>query len=242
MKIFIENTHHTLLKLSYLDFTGIFLHKLLREIGIFLLPLYHKINIIMINSIFSPSLFPKEKGDFDPKDFESKLSELVLSIIRKSYSSAISVTNSLPASCTLRARANTMHDVAYGYLRDNFAASEYCDSITFISDPSGNKRKYIIFYDYVIILHKDGASSNNTKVAQVIQEQSSDLHILTLNYTLNDFGDEIVSLRFTYPADNYSYTIPMVSSKSYVYEDNPEATIPEPIKPKLKKSKLKEAQ
>lgn len=182
-------------------------------------------------NIFSPSLFPEQKGDFNPADFESGLGDWFYNILRKSYNTSISQVNELPEACSIRCKATVMHEVAYDNIRTLINQSAHADEFTFVADYSGNKRLFFMHRNYVFVLHKDGASHNDTNVTKTIDNQNGDFHYITLTYLLNDFHNEILSLVLSYPGV-YTQVIPMaVSVAPKQMETVPE---PEAIKPKLK--------
>lgn len=182
-------------------------------------------------NIFSPSLFPEQKGDFNPADFESGLGEWFYDTLRESYSSSITQVNELPDACSIRCRATVMHEVVYGSIRSLINQTCHADEFTFTADPSGNKRLFFLHRNYVFVLHKEGASHNDTTVSKTIAEQTGDFHYLTLSYNLNPFQNEVVSIQLSYPGV-YTKIIPMAKPISTV--NAKDIIEPEAIKPKLK--------
>ena len=172
----------------------------------------------MNNTIFCKSLFPIEKGDFNPEH----LTELIESIpsflewLKESFSSAYNQLNNIDCAMSKRLRSTNIHEFVFVKLTDNL--SNYADlsgKVSISTSSSGNKRNFFTFDKYIFILHKEDATTNNTTITSLIKNQTAPAHIITIEYEVGMMHDSITSLSLEYyegKSSSFSYKVPLCKS------------------------------
>lgn len=185
----------------------------------------------MKNTIFTESLFPDVKGEFKPKDFLSNFNDEICNIFLISHLQAMDEYNTVADGLDDILRAGFMHRKVFKYLKENLSKLENNNEFIFENDNIGNKRKCIRYKGYTVVIHKEGASHNHTKVEEIIKNQLAEEHILEVSYTLNRFGNEISSIQFSYSKADFCH---VVYASNISIQQTPLNKELEAIKPKFK--------
>lgn len=190
-----------------------------------------------------PSLFPKEKGDFDESHFMTLLTQypqfemwLKLGFVR-----AYEHLNQVGCSMSKRLRSTNLHEFAFNELRGSLDSFPTLDSLIEISQSkSGNQKNFFSFGGYCFILKKEDTTTNDTQINAKIKHQEMDAHVISVEYSVSPMQDSILSLRLTYylgTSSVFSYNITL-SSVNNVSIEPAEVEDVTPIKPKLSQKTL----
>lgn len=190
-----------------------------------------------------PSLFPKEKGNFDESHFMALLTHypqfemwLKLGFVR-----AYEHLNQVGCSMSKRLRSTNLHEFAFNELRDSLNSFPILDSLIEISQSkSGNQKNFFSFGGYCFILKKEDATTNDTQINARIKHQEMDAHVISVEYSMSPMQDSILSLRLTYclgTTSVFSYNITLSSVNNFSIEPA-EVEDVTPIKPKLSQKTL----
>ena len=171
-----------------------------------------------MNAILYKSLFPIEKGDFNSEH----LTELIestpsfLEWLKESFSSAYIQLNNIECAMSKRLRSTNIHEFVFVKLTDNLSNYKDLSSKVHIDiSRSGNIRNSFTFDRYIFILHKKGATTNNTTITSLIRKQNAYAHIITIEYEVGMMYDSITSLSLEYyegKTSSFSYRIPLSQS------------------------------
>ena len=191
-----------------------------------------------MKEFFIPSLFPS-KEDFNPELFKSKcLNNGLEESISKGMSVGLAETNEAfsNGSYSLKLHGLFLHEKIFDCIQT--ASCEYMpnQNIEFVTSVEGNKKCYIKYNDYVLILKREGVSFKDTGPNGVIKNQNAESHVITISYSLDFLRENIQSIYLQYNIGNnttWTYKIPVEANLSNV-DDLPETLEKEHIKPKLK--------
>lgn len=190
-----------------------------------------------------PSLFPKEKGDFDEGHFMTSIIQypqfevwLKLGFVR-----AYEHLNQVGCSMSKRLRSTNLHEFAFNELRDSLSSFPALESQVEISQSkSGNQKNFFSFGGYCFILKKEDASTNDTQINARIKFQEMDVHVVSVEYSVSPMQDSILSLRLSYYLGTrsvFSYNISLSSVNDILTEPTKVDDVT-PIKPKLTRKTL----
>lgn len=199
---------------------------------------------------FQNSLFPDNKGTFDPEVFvrehiNEHVAEWITSSIKSAFSNMLNMCEIQPL--TLRAQSDVLHDGAFAQIMQNASLLPGDIKPMFYSDISGNKKQYFEFNGYFYVLRKSGVISNGTRIDKAIQNQELDKHVITIEYTISPLRDSISSISFKYikgDGTELDYILPTSSSEisSISLPDNSNTdSSTETYTPRFKKSNHKKA-
>lgn len=199
----------------------------------------------MNNFIYSKSLFPLEKGDFDSEHFKSQVcaEPHFFDWLRLSFTNAYNHLNAIDCTMSKRLRSSNLHEFVFNELTEtvqNFV--EIYPKVSFTTSYAGNEKNFFTFGDYIFMLKKEDVTPNKTKVSDGICHQEAQAHIITIEYVISPFHDAIVSLNLVYYKNNAAnciVNIPLSPSVN-VSEDSTEAPEIVPTKPKLSRKNLGE--
>lgn len=168
------------------------------------------------------SLFPSEKGDFNSEHLKGLIDTTpdFLKWLKVSFASASNLLNTIDFPMSKRLRSTNIHEFVFMKLAENLSNySELANRVYLNTSTSGNKRNFFTFDNYIFILHKEDATTNNTSVTDLIQNQNASAHIITIEYTLSMMYDSILSLYLQYyegKTSTFSFRVPLYNSD----EDN----------------------
>lgn len=185
-----------------------------------------------------PSLFPKEKGDFDTGHLMALLTKypqfevwLKLGFIR-----AYAHLNHIECAMSKRLRSTNLHEFAFNELQDLLSSFPTLEPIIeVVQSKAGNQKNFFSFGSYFFILKKEGTIFNDTQINYKIQNQEMNAHVIIVEYTVSPMKDSIISLCLSYYMGNqstFSYNIPLSSVSDISTETSKIADVV-PIKPRL---------
>lgn len=194
-----------------------------------------------INSIFQPSLFPMGKGDFDPTKFEKEcVTATFCSCIIRATAKAIDEANSCPMVNTIT-KSGIIHDRFYRNVETEFNMNYSSEAPTCFYSETGNERNFISHNGYIFVFNKQGATRNPTNVLEVINQQQSGSHIITVEYVMDELQSSLRTVTFSYKRGkncDYYLSIPYTDETAFGANENGNSIvceqIVEPILPKLK--------
>ena len=152
-----------------------------------------------MTNIFQPSLFGS-KEDFNPQRFKACIDDRILEdIIARAFDSAMEEYNeiALNTSLTYRTLSTVLHEVVFRKIKE-ISDTENVDGIKFSFNSAGNERWFFTYEGYAFIISKAGASKNDTKATDAINNQECGSHIISIVYSLSPFRDSVASLSFQY--------------------------------------------
>lgn len=194
-----------------------------------------------INSIFQPTLFPKEKGDFDPTRFEEEcLTATFRGCILRATAKAINDANSAPKVSAI-VKSGYIHDRFYTNAEVEFNMNYTNEAPICYYSETGNERNYIAHNGYIFVFNKQGATKNPTSVLDVINQQQSVSHIITVEYVMDELQSSLRTVTFSYKRGkdcDYYLSIPYTDETAFGANENSNSLVceqmVEPILPKLK--------
>jgi hypothetical protein len=192
----------------------------------------------MENRVFQPSLFD-DKEDFDPKHLVAKVKEAnmdteLVSAAQCAYDSVTDYASGTQAS--VRLFADMFHERFFSEFMLRAYQTTSAVKYNFSSNIVGNERLYFTYGGYVFIFRKKDSSENKTKQNDAIHEQSSGMHVITINYHYDLDGIKNVSFQYIKGKNTvFSYDIPLCENENYK-DFNKEQEIVA-IKPVLKAKK-----
>ncbi len=192
----------------------------------------------MYKKIFTSSLFPLEKGEFNPAAFEQLLNDYPFFVkwLKDSITVAYDRLNSIDEQMSKRLRSTNLHEFIFNELKNKLSdLGENADKIEINTSIAGNQKNYLSFGNYIFILRKNNSTINDTSVSEYINNQTAPNHIITIEYTMSQMQYSIVSLRLVYYIDNssmYTYSIPL-SSIDPNEMPSKDVNVIVPTKPKL---------
>lgn len=192
------------------------------------------------------SLFPDNKGAFDPEAFvkehiDEHIAEWIISSFQSAFSNMLHMCEIQPL--TLRAQSDILHDGAFSQIMQNASILPGDAIPMFYSDISGNKKQYFEFKGYYYVIRKSGVSSNGTKIDKAIQNQELDKHVITIEYTISPLRDSVSSVAFKYiKGDGTELDYILHTGSSEISSITlPDTNTPETYTPRFKKSNHKKA-
>lgn len=199
----------------------------------------------MANSTLQGSLFPAEKGEFDSKHFESLIanSPTLLEWLKISLRDAFAQLNTIECPMSKRVRSTNIHEFVFHFLANTlFRFPDLSGKVQISTSSSGNQRNFFIFGDYIFILKKQDASTNNTAITSLINHQLVSKHVITIEYNFGPLHDSLISLSLIYyNAKRQIYTKNISLSSAFNSSDDfGEVAEIVPTKPKLAKKQLGE--
>lgn len=177
------------------------------------------------------SLFPKAES-FDSNSFDKFVDAISLNVpISKSLTMGFQKTMEYSIGKSKRTQANNLHEEVFIHLEKDLRMLYPDLEMVFADINSGNERLFFQLGDYIFILRLDGASKNNTKMSDMIANQSASKHIIILEYRLSELRDKILSFSFIYEMGNVvmyerHFTLQSMSI-DLPLENNPVEIIPE---------------
>ena len=202
----------------------------------------------MAQEFFIPSLFPV-KGQFDPDDFKSKcLGTGLEESISLGMSEGLEKTNQVFSNGDLSTRLHGqfLHETIFNCICSH-AISTMQEAPVFSTSLDGNKKWYFQLRDYVFILRKENVIPLETSPNLVILNQEADVHVITINYSLDILRESIQSISLQYiegKSTIWQYSIPTLTCthNTNIIQDVPEEGHKKPkIKPGVKTKKSHEA-
>lgn len=196
-------------------------------------------------NIFQPSLFG-DKADFDAADLtkvieDNNMDKIVADAVKIAFANVSDYRNTYGASYILF--ASLLHERIFSCIKDEFSKHEFAESMQFGECSSGNERQYFQFRGYTFIIKKYGASTNSTKQSDVILNQESGNHIITISYIIDELRESLTSISFMYIKGGITIFEYNMDSSNITIEQVPnnlhEAEIPK-AKPRLKRGVKKE--
>lgn len=185
-----------------------------------------------------PSLFPRDKGDFD----SGHLMSLITSYpqfeawLRLGFIRAYEHLNQIECPMSKRLRSTNLHEFAFNELTDSLNSFPSISSqIEVIQSKAGNQKNFFSFGGYLFILKKEDATTNSTQMNFKIQHQEMDAHVISVEYVVSPMQDSIISLKLVYYTGTqsvFSYDISL-SSLINSSDESTEGVEVTPIKPKL---------
>lgn len=197
----------------------------------------------MTQTIFTNSLFPEEKGNFDWEHFQSTITSppSFLEWLKSGFNYAISVLNTAEWTMSKRLWSTNAHECVFNALQDSLSSyGDIANRITFNISTAGNERNHFIFGGYVFILKKEDATSNNTQISERIQNQEVSAHVITMEYAVTPLRDSLNSIRLSYyDGKHATYSMNLPLSPAVNILENPEEVAEIiPSKPRLNKKGL----
>ncbi|MCM1140458.1 MAG: hypothetical protein NC453_17960 [Muribaculum sp.] len=190
-----------------------------------------------------PSLFPKEKGDFDEGHFMASITQhpQFELWIKLGFTRAYEHLNRVGCSMSKRLRSTNLHEFAFNEMRDSLKSFPSLESLIEINQSkAGNQKNFFSFGGYCFILKKEDSTSNDTQINDKIKHQEVEAHVISVEYSVSPMQDSIISLRLSYYLDKrsvFSYHITL-SSVNNISTETTEVNDVTPIKPKLSQKTL----
>lgn len=192
----------------------------------------------MAKITLQPSLFPREKGDFDSGHLMTLITKYPQfeAWLRLGFVRAYEHLNQIECPMSKRLRSTNIHEFAFNELTDSLTSfPDLATQIDIIRSNAGNQKNYFSFGGYIFILKKEDATTNDTQMNFKIQHQEMNAHVISVEYAISPLQDAIISLRLCYYRGTqsiFSYNITL-SSLVNLSSDTTEAIEVTPIKPKL---------
>lgn len=192
----------------------------------------------MGKTTLQPSLFPREKGDFDSGHLMALITKYPQfeAWLRLGFTIAYEHLNQIECSMSKRLRSTNIHEFAFNELADSLTSyPDLAPQIDVIRSNAGNQKNYFSFGGYIFLLKKEDTTTNDTRMNFKIQHQEMNAHVISVEYALNPLQDAIISLRLSYYMGNqsmFSYNITL-SSVVNLSSESSETIEVTPIKPKL---------
>lgn len=154
----------------------------------------------MIANVFQQNLFPS-KDDFDCEKFSLLVKKSTFNdCIGIAASDAIEDLNR--QTCNLQLTKSTkstlFHDLFIHRIKDEVSDNMCSEQIKVELNDSGNIRHYVEYDEYVFIVRKNNRQRNSTNVAQKIEDQECDKHIIIIQYDFDETYSEVRNLSFVY--------------------------------------------
>lgn len=190
------------------------------------------------------SLFPSQKGEFKPEEFNNAICDTpLIECVRNGLNNGFHRMRKVFATgdMSMRNESNFLHEAIFNAIKTQIDTYMPDWDISFSANKIGSERLFFTFKDYIFILKLAGVKTNNTKLSRYIENQEADKHIITLEYTLDDIRESIQSACFQYKNGKFStyiMSIPLQPTFEIQGETQQENII-EVKKPILKVSKKK---
>lgn len=197
----------------------------------------------MTKPIFQPSLFPHDKGDFNPSHLMALITQhpQFETWLKLGFTRAYGHLNQIECPMSKRLKSSNLHEFAFNELANALGSFPTIAPLIDVNQSkSGNEKNFFSFDDYIFILKKEDAPTNNTQMSQKIQQQEMNAHVLSVEYVVGPFQDSIISLSLVYYLGGqsvFSYNIPLSSVANCKSEQTEEREVLA-IKPKLSKRAL----
>lgn len=162
-------------------------------------------------------LFPIEKGEFNPEDFENIISNGILEFIQDGFITANEKIAKMDFEYFDKTTiANVVNNIVTGVIFDLF------DNSNGITKLKIDRRRSILLDEkYLLIFKKTPVSNNETGFSKEVKNQSVPNHILTIAYTLDEFYSTIRSANIEYRiADNIIYGWPIALNSYTTFQTN----------------------
>jgi hypothetical protein len=196
--------------------------------------------------IFQPSLFPSRKGEFKPEEFKNAIHDTpFLECVKNGLNHGFRRMREVFATgdMSMRNESNFLHEAIFNSIKTQINTYMPDWDISFSANKIGSERLFFTFKNYIFILKIAGVKTNNTELSRRIENQETDKHIITLEYTLDDMRESIQSACFQYKngkSSTYIISIPLQQTFEMQVETQQENTI-EVKKPILKVSRKKQS-
>lgn len=162
--------------------------------------------------ILQATLFPRI-DEFSAESFETFLaSNNFESVVSTSVQDAFNYVSDSPLEIA-RVKSDVMNERVFCLLRDNLLANGLISECDIMTNRAGNVKNCFTMEDYIFVINKAGASQNDTKITDNINNQSCDKDILQIQYAIDNSWTELTGLRFVYSLGGtsvYIHDIPLV--------------------------------
>lgn len=151
-------------------------------------------------NVFQQTLFPS-KDDFDWKEFSLLVTQSTFNdCIGRAASDAIEDLNrqTCNSQLTKSTKSTLFHDLFIHRIKDKVSENMCSEPIRVELNDSGNIRHYVEYDEYVFIIRKNNRQRNSTNVAQKIEDQECDKHIIIIQYDFDKTYSEVRNLSFVY--------------------------------------------
>lgn len=188
-------------------------------------------------AILQLSLFPKTES-FDSKKFDMFVDRCSLQEpISRSLIMGFRKTMDYSIGKSKRTQANNLHEEVFIQLETELRMLYPDLEMVFADINAGNERLFFQLGEYIFILRLAGSSKNNTKVSDMIVNQSASNHIIILEYRLSELRDNIVSFSLIYERGNI-----VIYERHFdlqtIFIDKPQKNNSDDIVPKLPKLRV----
>lgn len=151
-------------------------------------------------NVFQQTLFPS-KADFDCEKFrllvtQSALNSCIGRAARAGMGELYRQTSN--SQLTKSTKSTLFHDLFIHRIKDEVSENMCSEPIRVELNDSGNIRHYVEYDEYVFIVRKNNRQRNSTNVAQKIEDQECDKHIIIIQYDFDETYSEVRNLSFVY--------------------------------------------
>lgn len=193
--------------------------------------------------VFQPSLFPSQKGQFNPSDFErtiegTRFEEALTIGLNEAMSKTKAFTSSFGSPLILFGQI--LHVCAFASIQQACMRLMGDNLPEFFNSQEGNQKSYFTYGDYIFIVEKADVKKQQTTPNRVIIEQQGDNHVISVSYLLDEMREEMVSVKLEYKIGSRTlYSRPLEMEGNTVMTESP-VNEPEIKKLKFKENKSKD--